>query len=417
MSESRVSIVLSVFVVVILSGVVFGEDWPQFRGPGGQGKSQATGLPVTWSETEHVAWKTAMPGYGSSSPIALDGKIYVTCYSGYATGSGGSMEDLRLHVMCIDGKTGKIEWDKKIKPVLPESPKVRDHGYAAPTPATDGEHLYVFFGKTGVLKYDLEGNQIWQTSVGTDVHGWGCGTSPVLYKNLVIVNASVESKSLVAINKATGKEAWRAGGMNSSWNTPHLVKTADGKDELAVSVKGWILGFDPATGKELWRCKGIDDYICASIVSHDGILYASGGRSSQTIAVRSGGRGDVSGTHKLWQADVGANVCSSVVHDGHLYWISDRNRTAYCLSLADGSIKYSERVQPQPYASALLAEGRLYVVMRTGGSLVLAAKPQFEQLAHNVLEDRSTFNASAIVCDGALILRSDENLYCIKKMK
>ena len=142
-----------------------------------------------------------------------------------------------------------------------------------------------------------------------------------------------------------------------------------------------------------------------------------GGRISKAIAVRSGGRGDVTATHKLWQADVGANVSSPVVHDGHLYWVSDRKNIAYCLGLEDGSVKYAEENKPQPYASTLLADGRLYVVTRTGGTMVIAAKPEFELLALNKLDDRSQFNASAIVCNGTLILRSDENLYCIKKMK
>jgi outer membrane protein assembly factor BamB len=404
-------------IVIFLAQTVLAENWPQFRGPSGLGISQEQDLPVTWSETENVVWKTAMPGYGSSSPIVLDGKLYVACYSGYGMANkSGRMEDLTLHLVCVNSKTGEIIWNKRIKPTLPESKRVRDHGYAAQTPVTDGEHLYVFFGKSGVFKFDLDGNQIWQTSVGTKTHGWGSGTSPVLCENLVIVNASIESNSLVAVDKATGDEVWRAGGMDSSWSTPHLVEAPNGKHELAVTVKGWILGFDPKTGNELWRCKAIPDYICPSIVSHKGVLYAIGGRSSKAIAVRSGGRGDITNTHKLWQADVGANVCSPVVHEGHLYWVSDRNRTAYCLSLADGSVKYSERVRPQPYASALLADGRLYIVTRKGGTLVLAAKPQFEQLALNKLEDRSTFDSSAIVCDGTLILRSDKNLYCIKKM-
>ena len=416
MFRYRISHLISLCTIVLLPGMVLAENWPQFRGPGGLGISKERGLPVTWNETENVAWKTAMPGYGSSSPIALDGKLYITCYSGYGMASkSGRMEDLMLLLVCVDSKTGKIIWSKQIKPTLPESKRVRDHGYAAQTPVTDGENLYVFFGKSGVFKFDLQGNQIWRTSVGEKTHGWGSGTSPALYENLVIVNASVESGSLVAIDKATGKEVWRAGGMNSSWNTPHLVETADGEHELAVTVKKWILGFDPKTGNELWRCGAIDDYICPSIISNKGVLYALGGRSSQAVAVRSGGRGDVSDTHKLWQADVGANVCSPVVHDGHLYWVSDRNRTAYCLSLSDGSVKYAQRIGPQPYASALLADGRLYVVSRNGGTLVLAAKPQFEQLALNVLEDKSTFNASVIAYNGALILRSDENLYCIKK--
>ncbi|UCE47609.1 MAG: PQQ-binding-like beta-propeller repeat protein, partial [Phycisphaerales bacterium] len=200
-----------------------------------------------------------------------------------------------------------------------------------------------------------------------------------------------------------------------SWNTPHLVTTPDGKQELAVSVKGSVLGFDPATGQELWRCEATPDYICASIVSREGVVYATGGRQSKMVAIRSGGRGDVSATHKLWQADVGANVSSPVVHDGHLYWTSDNKKIAYCLSLDDGSIKYSEGVRDQPYASTLLADGRLYVVTRYGGTLVLAAKPQFQQLAHNKLADKTVFNASPIVCNGNLILRSHKNLYCFGK--
>jgi len=400
-------------VVGLLAQSASADDWPQFRGPGGLGVSGAKNLPVTWSETENLIWKTAMPGSGSSSPIALGGKLYVTCYSGYGLDQGqGEMEDLALHLVCVDGRSGRIIWDRKIKPVLPESKSVRDHGYAAQTPATDGKHLYVFLGKSGVFKFDLNGEQIWQTSVGTKVHGWGSGTSPVLYKNLVIVNASVESGSLVAIDKETGKEVWRAKGMDSSWNTPHLVETPDGGQELAVTVKKWVLGFDPATGKELWRCEAIPDYICPSIVSNQGVVYATGARQSKMVAIRSGGRGDVSNSHKLWQADVGANVSSPVAHDGHLYWVSDRNNTAYCLSLADGSIKYSEDVDLQPYASTLLADSKLYVVTRYGGTLVLAAKPQFQQLAHNKLADKTVFNASPITCGGNLILRSNKNLYC-----
>ncbi len=414
MFKKKESHTLSLILVLLLVQVVSAGEWPQFRGVGGHGISEEKDLPVTWSETENVVWKTGLPGYGSSSPIALEGKIYVACYSGYGMASeSGKMEDLRLHVVCVDGKTGKIIRDTKIEPTLPESKSVRDHGYAAATPATDGEYIYVFFGKSGVLKLDREGKEIWRTGVGTKTHGWGSGTSPVLYEDLVIINASVESEELVGINKADGKEVWRSGGMDSSWNTPYLVETADGKMELAVSVKGWILGFDPKTGKELWRCKGIDDYICPSIVSDKGILYATGGRSAKAIAVRSGGRGDVTATHKVWEVDVGSLVSSPVVYEGHLYWVSDRTKTAYCLGLGDGAMKYSERVKVQPYASAMLAEGRIYVVTRKDGTLVLAAKPQFEQLALNKVEDKSTFDASAIVCDGKLILRSNENLYCI----
>jgi outer membrane protein assembly factor BamB len=390
-------------------------EWLQFRGPGGQGASAEKNLPLTWSGTENIAWKTELPGPGASSPIALGDHLYVTCYSGYGADrrNPGQMADLRLHVVCLT-KAGNIVWDQKVKPTLPESSRVRDHGYAGPTPVTDGKHLFVFFGKSGVFKFDLDGKQLWQTEVGTKTHGWGCGTSPVLYKNLVIVNASVESSSLVAIDKESGDEVWRAGGMSASWNTPHLVDVG-GKQELVVSVQRKILAFDPQTGDQLWNCAGIQDYVCPSIVSNDGVVYVIGGRTSRAIAIKAGGRGDVTSSHRLWEAKAGANVVSPVIHEGHMYWVSDRNKVAYCLRLKDGEVIYSERFPDQPYASTLVADGKLYVVTRYGGTYVLAAGPEFKELAHNKIDDRSTFNASPIVADGRLFLRSDKFLYSIGK--
>jgi outer membrane protein assembly factor BamB len=203
--------------------------------------------------------------------------------------------------------------------------------------------------------------------------------------------------------------------MNATWNTPHLIDVGGGKQELVISVKVEILGFDPASGQELWNCDGIPDYVCPSIVSHEGVAYVIGGRTSRAIAVRAGGRGDVTETHRVWETRAGANVVSPVVHDGHLYWVSDRNSVAYCVRLKDGEVMYAERFDSQPYASTLVGDGKLYIVTRRGGTYVLAAKPEFEQLAHNQFDDRSTFNASPIVADGKLYLRSDKFLYCIGK--
>lgn len=388
------------------------EDWKNFRGPGGQGLSTETDLPAEWSDNENLKWKIQLPGAGSSSPISLGDKLYLTCYSGYGIeGAEGSLDDLKLHLVCVNSKDGNIDWDTKIDSKQPESKRVRDHGYAAATPATDGKHIYVFFGKTGVVKFDLDGNKIWQTAVGDGVDKWGCGTSPVLYKNLVIVNASVESGSVVAIDKESGYEKWQVRSMNKSWSTPHLVDVG-GKQELVVNSKNEILAYDPATGDELWKCQGVPDYVCPSIVSHKGIVYVLGGRSSMTIAVKAGGKGNVK---ELWRANVGANVTSPVVFEDHLYWSSDRNTTAYCLRLSDGEVIYQERIASQPYASSVIADGKIYVVTRRGGTIVLAAKPEFEELARNKLTDRTQFNASPIISDGKLYLRSDQNLYCIAK--
>lgn len=400
-----------------LSVAVSAGEWRGFRGPGGQGYSTETGLPTTWTDTKNVEWKAELPGPGASSPITLGEKVYLTCYSGYGHGTeGSSVDDLRLHLVCFNRADGSKLWSKEIMPKQPESNGVRDHGYAGPTPVTDGQAIYVFFGKSGVFRFTLDGKQVWNADVGTRTHGWGCGTSPVLYKDLVIVNASVESGSLYGINKKDGSIAWKSSGMRSSWNTPHLVDV-DNRQELVVSVQGKILAYDPGTGESLWSCRGVQDYVCPSIVSSNGVVYAIGGRNSKCFAVRAGGKGEVSDTHLLWEAKAGSNVASPVVHDGHLYWVSDRNRVAYCLDLKDGSIVYSERFKGQPYASAVFGDGKIYIVTRFDGIFVLAAKPEFEILAHNKLTDRGRFNASPVISDKQLLIRSDSFLYSIRSGK
>ncbi|MHB1035220.1 MAG: outer membrane protein assembly factor BamB family protein [Pirellulales bacterium] len=397
-------------------------DWPQFRGPGGTAISADKGLPETWSATENIVWKTKLPGAGASSPITLGDKIFLTCYSGYGQSEddAGKQEDLRQHVVCANRADGKILWTADIKTVLPET-EYRGfqalHGYASSTPATDGEALYVFFGHTGVFVFDLAGKKLWQASVGSKTHDWGSGTSPVLYKDLVILNAGVESGAIVALSKKDGSEVWRTKGIRQSWSTPALAKTAAGKDELVVSSQGKILGLDPATGRELWTCDGIQDYVCPSVVVDKDVAYVMGGRKNAAVAVRVGGSGDVTKTHRLWEAKAGSNVPSMVVSGGYLYWVNDQG-LAHCLKADSGEIVYKERISgtDRVYASVVLVDNRLYAVSRERGTFVLAAGPEFKQLAKNeIAGDKSVFNASPAVSNGQLLLRSNQYLYCIGK--
>ncbi len=394
-------------------------DWAQFRGPGGLAVSPEKGLPTTWDGTKNLAWKTKLPGPGGSSPIVVGDRVFITCYTGYGTGKVGEQANLHRHLLCLDRRSGDVKWSKAVKAVLPETRYggfIAHHGYASSTPASDGERVYVFFGKSGVFAYDLDGKQLWKASVGTGTDGWGSASSPILYKKLVIVNAGVESGGLVALNKADGEQAWKAGGTRRSWGTPALVDGKDGKQELALSVPGKVLGFDPENGKELWHCEGINDYICPSVVARDGVVYVIGGRRATALAVRAGGRGDVTEARRLWVKNVGANVPSPVVVGDYLYWVNDSGM-AHCLKAATGEKAYSERLRSGGvYASAVAADGKLYVVSREKGTFVLAAKPKFELLAHNTLEgDKSLFNASPAVSNGQLFLRSDQYLYCVGK--
>jgi outer membrane protein assembly factor BamB len=398
-------------------------DWTRFRGPQGAGKAEASNLPLTWDSQKNIVWKQDLPGLGSSSPIVLGSRIYLTCYSGYAESidEPGEMTELVRHVVCLDRKTGKIIWTKRFRPRMPES-EYRSgndsrHGYASSTLTADGRRLYLFFGISGVFCLDLDGRVIWNTDVGSGTRGWGSGTSPLLYEDLVIVNASVESKSLIALNKTTGREVWRAEGITSCWSSPVLVDV-EGKQEVVLNVPRKLTAFDPATGEELWHCEGIPDgYVCPTVIAHDGVVYTIGGRKNTAIAVRAGGRGDVTGTHVLWTTGKGSNVSSPVYLDGHLYWFHESRGMAYCLDAKTGDVVYEERLDPRPgliYSSVTAADGKLYGVSQERGTYVVAARPEFEQLAVNVFQDDPTrSNASIVVTDNQLIMRTDKAIYCI----
>lgn len=398
---------------------IAGGDWSRFRGPSGMGVSAATGLPLTWSDSENVVWKTQLPGAGASSPIVVGDHIYLTCYTGYLVPgeSGGSLDDLQRHLLCVQRDSGDILWDKPVKAKLPEEERIRDHGYAANTPVADAERVYAFFGKSGVVAFDHQGNPLWQADVGSRTNGWGSGASPILHDDLLIVNASVESESLVALDRRTGEEKWRAGGIREAWNTPVVVTSTSGDKELVVPTHGKVLAFDPDTGDQLWSCEtDITWYMVPCAVAADGVVYILGGRSgTASLAVRAGGRGDVTDTHRLWTSNKGSNVTSPVYHDGHLYWAHEKLGIAYCAKAATGDLVYEQRLERagQVYASTLLADGRVYHLNRDGRMFVLAAKPEFELLATNELRDGSLFNASPAVLGDRLLLRSDKFLYCI----
>jgi len=417
-----------VILIVICFVLTAGADWPRFRGPDGAGVSDEKGLPMIWSATENIVWKTPLPGFGSSSPITHGEKIFLTYYSGYALDqeAPGNKNELLLHTLCLDRTTGKILWEKSIEPTLPETEydgRINLHGYASATPVTDGEALYVFTGKSGVLKYSLDGKQLWRVSVGTEINqrNWGSGASPILYKNLVIVNASCESQSVRALEKSTGEEVWRVDGIADSWSTPLVVRTADGRDDLVVIERLKVLGLDPATGQQLWYLEKPSDYVCPSVIAHNDVVYVINSRGNAMLfAIRTGGRGDIADTHVLWKKDRWTTrVSTPIYHDGYLYAMDFRGQ-AHCLKADTGEEVYQERLTiggtgDKIYASLVAADGKLYGVTRMDGTVVLALEPKFQELARNHLGDESIFNATPAIDDGQLLLRSDKALYCIGK--
>lgn len=418
-------------------------DWTRFRGPNGSGISsggQAT--PTTWSDSENLRWKVALPGPGSSSPIVVGDRVFVTCWSGYGMDQRdpGDQEQLRRHLVCIDGASGDTLWSKSVEPFLPEDEfrgMFTQHGYASHTPVSDGERVYAFFGKTGALAFDMEGNQLWQTSVGTESgpRGWGTASSPILHGNLLIVTATAESEALVALDTATGEEVWRqeAAGFNSVWGTPVLAKVDDERTDLVIAVPNEIWGLNPDTGKLRWYCEAITvSSFCSSVVAHDGVVYAmeSGPGGSGGIAVRVGGAGDVTDTHVVWQGPQSPRVETPILHEGRLYSRSkersSRTASCYCYDAATGEEVYKSSLTSSgggggrggmgsgDYASPVLADGKLYFSSRSGDVFVLKIGEGFEQLAVNHLgEAGEDFSATPAVSNGCLFIRSSKNLYCV----
>ncbi len=407
----------------------FASDWPGFRGPTGDGVVPAseTPPPLTWSESENIVWRTELPGPGSSSPIVVGDRVYLSCYSGYGLDKTdpGDIRQLRRHALCLDRASGEILWDHVIDSGDGEKPYqgeyITTHGYASGTPVSDGAGVFFFFAHAGVHAFSLDGRKVWETSVGSNAHAWGSGSSPVLHGNLLIVNAALESDTLLALDRRTGEVVWRVEGFPNSWNTP-TIATVNGRPELIVNASGKVRAFDPETGQELWFCSGIRAAeLCPSVLAHDGVAYVIGHPGGEAMAVRMGGDGDVTGTHILWRIKKGSNVGSPVWHDGHLYFANDSRGIAYCLKAETGEVEYEEkllpaRVRDRFYASPILSEGRLYYVARTTGTMVLAASPNYEVLATNVIgDDQSVANASPAVSDGRIYLRSDRFVYCFGK--
>jgi hypothetical protein len=409
------------FVLIIFVPSTIAEDSGViFRGPNGQGIDSESKPPTQWSQTENLAWKIPLPGPGASSPIVWKDRIYLTYHTGFFIPGqpGGSQEDLRRHLIAIQTKDGSILWKKELVAKLPEQDKIRDHGFAGSTPAADNDAVYTFFGKSGVYAFDHSGKELWQADVGSRTNGWGSAASPILYKDLLIINASVESESIIALDRKTGKQKWAAKGIKESWNTPIILQLPGGRTELVLAIQGKILAFDPSTGKELWFCKtDITWYMVPSLVHEDGIVYCLGGRSGIAgLAVKAGGSGDVTATHRLWTSNKGSNVSSPVVFKGHLYWTHEQQGIAYCAKADTGKIVYEERLPRagQFYSSALLANGNLYYLSRDGKTFLLPAQPKFQNPTINDLSDRSIFNGTPVPLENKLLIRSDKFLYCIK---
>lgn len=415
-SNDRMPLIIAALIASVLATApAVAADWTGFRGPGSRGISVDAKVPSEWDNSKNLNWNVKLPGKGYSSPIVVGDRVIVTCYSD----DGGDLSGLKRHLTCLDRKTGKELWSKSIPSTSQERQIPRfagTPGYASNTPVSDGERIYVLFGNSGMFAFDMSGKQIWQKDVGSESAAmFGSASSPILYKDNVIVTAGSESESIRALKKTTGEEVWKteAASLSNSYSTPIIVKNPEGADELLLSVPQEIWGLNPTSGKLKWYAgTRVDTGACPVLVSGDGVVFAIGGRSGGRTAVKLGGKDDVTDSHVIWSKTGGAYVPSPVLYNGHLYWVTDRG-VVNCVDIKSGEEVGRKRLGGQFYASIMLIGKRLYAVSRFEGTYILEATPELTQVSHNKLSDESDFSASPAVSDGQLFIRSDAKIYCI----
>ena len=332
-------------------------DWARFRGPNGTGISaDSDPLPTTFSETENLKWKVALPGAGVSCPIVVGDRVFVTCYSGYGLDrqNPGELKDLKRHLVCIDRANGETLWEKTVEAVMPEDEffgaGVPEHGYASHTPVSDGKNVYVFFGKSGVFAYDLDGKELWNASVGTgsDNMAWGSSSSPIVHEDLLVVAAGAEARAVVGLDKNTGKELWRSesDSLGSVWGTPAVSKVDDSRTDIVIGAPYEIWGINPATGKLKWFCNALEsNQFNSSVLVTDSTIFASeGGRGGGgSIAVKTGGKGDITASNVVWTVSDSSTFSTPLLFEDRLYLVS--GGMAKCISAADGKEIFQARLQ------------------------------------------------------------------------
>lgn len=383
------------------------ENWPAWRGPAGTGICHEAHLPTQFGPTENVTWKAPLPAAGNSTPIVWDERVFVTCAS-----DGGQVRNL----ICFDRQTGDELWRHSV-PYADKETIHRDNTICAGSPTTDGELVYASFDSAGVVACDFSGKVVWSRDLNKLEHIFGPATTPVLYHDLLIIHRGPGVPThIVALNKRSGETVWDTpeAGKNDqlygSWSTPVIFRAGD-HDEFALSMPGELKGYDPLTGKELWRCEGLgpSNYPDTAI-GPDVLIGVSGFRKSM-LAVRMGGRGDITKTHQLWHVEeTEQRIGSGVVHEGYLY-VSNATGIAECIDIMTGKTIWKERLGGDLWGSILLAGDRLYVSNTQGEVFILAASPQFELIASNDMGEHT--KAALAPSDGQLFIRTYENLYCI----
>lgn len=394
-------------LVPLLASLSFAADWPQFRGPRGDGHSAETNLPLTWSASENIRWKAALPGKGWSSPVIVDKEIWLT-----AAADG----DRSLRVLAVDTDSGKLIHNVEIfrlsSPVAGHS----KNSAASPSVIVEGDRVYAHFGSYGTACIRRNGTIVWrnQELKYSQVHG--PGGSPVLFENLLIFNCDGNSNQFVAaLDKNTGKLAWKKDRPSAmAYATPLIIQTASGPQLVSPGAHRAI-AYKPATGEELWSVRYGDGFsnVPRPVFGHGLVFICTGFYQPELLAVRFDGKGDVTSSHISWRTSRGVPLTPSPLLVGDEIYIVSDNGILSCLDARTGREHWRQRVPGSYSASPVYADGRIYLLNESGETTVLAPGKQFRKLATNVLEGE--FLASMSVASGAFYLRGGTALYKVQK--
>ncbi len=401
------------------------ENWPQFRGPGGDGHSDARGLPLEWSETRNVVWKTAVHDRGWSSPVVFGKQIWLT---------SASKDGRELFVFCIDRETGKIVRDWKLFDVPQPQFAHAFNTHASPTPVIEQGRVYITFGAAGTAAIDTRTFRVlWERRDIECNHFRGAGSSPILFGNLLLMHFDgSDVQFVIALDKRTGRTVWKTprsidfqdldkdgkpaaeGDLRKAFATPHVARI-DGRWELISLGAKAAYSYDPLTGKELWRVEERDQHSASTrpVIGHGMIFFPTGFSTGQLLAVRTGGNGLITDTHIAWRVKRGVpNKPSILLVDGLIYLIGD-NGIASCIDSKSGEQVWQQRIGGEYSASPVYADGRLWFFSEDGKTTVLKPGRVFEKLAESRLDNG--FLASPAIAGKAFFIRTRTHLYRIEQ--
>jgi outer membrane protein assembly factor BamB len=403
-----VAAIAFLFFIPILASA----DWPEFRGPTGQGHAEASGLPLEWSSSKNVAWKQAIPGKGWSSPVIVKGRIYLTT----AETTSGSKEP-SLRALCLDAVSGKVLWNTEVLRGQPASVHSKN-SHASPTPIFDGERLYVHYGHDGTAAVSQDGTVLWKQTELRYEPRHGNGGSPISVDDLLVFSMDgTDHQFLVALDRSSGKIRWKTDRRSEaikrfSFSTPLLI-THGGRRQIVSPASDFVAAYNPADGAELWRVR-YEGYsvIPRPVYAHGLVFVVTGYESSSVLAIKPDGVGDVTDTHVAWRLRRNAPHTPSLLCVGNeLFMVSDAG-VASCFDARSGLVHWQQRLGGNYSASLIQADGKVYFLSEEGVGTVIKAAKQFEQLAVNKLGERTL--ASYAVADGALFIRSETHLYRIQ---